>query len=65
MSERAAQAWLSSHHSVIPALEIHHRQALQTLEDHSKTVGDLAAVITPSGGATLQIGTAYIIRNSM
>ena len=55
MSERAAQAWLSSHHSVIPALEIHHRQALQTLEDHSKTVGDLAAVIMLDPGMSISL----------
>jgi HD-like signal output (HDOD) protein len=55
MSERAARTWLSAHHSVIPALETHHRLALQTLEDHSKTVGDLAAVIALDPGMSISL----------
>jgi len=55
MSERAARTWLSSHHNVIPALETHHRQALQTLDDHSKTVGDLAAVIALDPGMSISL----------
>jgi len=55
MSERAARTWLSSHHNVIPALETHHRQALQTLEDHSKTVGDLAAIIALDPGMSISL----------
>ena len=55
MSERAAQTWLSSHHNVIPALETHHRHALQILEDHSKTVGDLAAVIALDPGMSISL----------
>jgi HD-like signal output (HDOD) protein len=46
---------LSSHHDVIPALETHHRQALQTLEDHSKTVGDLATVIALDPGMSISL----------
>jgi hypothetical protein len=55
MSEQAARNWLSSHHSVIPALEINHRQALQILDDHSKTVGDLAAVIALDPGMSISL----------
>ena len=55
MSERAARTWLSSHHDVIPALETYHRQALQTLEDHSKTVGDLATVIALDPGMSISL----------
>jgi len=55
MSERAARTWLSAHHSVIPALETHHRLALKTLEDHSKTVGDLAAVIALDPGMSISL----------
>jgi HD-like signal output (HDOD) protein len=55
MSERAARAWLSSHHSVIPALATHHRQALQTLDDHRKTIGDLAAVIALDPGMSISL----------
>jgi HD-like signal output (HDOD) protein len=55
MSERAARTWLSAHHNVIPALETHHRQALQILDDHSKTVGDLAAVIALDPGMSISL----------
>jgi hypothetical protein len=55
MSERAARTWLSSHHDVIPALEVLHRQALETLEDQSKTVGDLAAIIALDPGMSVSL----------
>ena len=55
MSERAAQTWLSSHHDVIPALDTHHRKALQILDDHRKTVGDLAAVIALDPGMSISL----------
>ena len=55
MSERAAQTWLSSHHNVIPALETHHRHAMQIVGDHRKTVGDLAAVIALDPGMSISL----------
>ena len=55
MSQQAAQSWLSSHQNSIPALEIHHRQALQTLEDHSKTVQDLAEIIALDPGMSISL----------
>jgi len=55
MSERAARTWLSSHHDVIPALEVLHRQALETLEDQNKTVGDLAAIVALDPGMSVTL----------
>ena len=55
MTDQAARTWLSSHHDIIPALEHHHRQALDILEDHSKTVRDLADVITLDPGLSLSL----------
>lgn len=55
MSEQAARTWLSSHHDVIPALEVLHRQALETLEDQSKTLGDLAAIIALDPGMSVSL----------
>lgn len=55
MSEQAARTWLSSHHDVIPALEVLHRQALETLEDQNKTVGDLAAIIALDPGMSVTL----------
>ena len=55
MSERAAQSWLSSHHEFIPALEVFHHQALETLENHSKTVSDLADVIALDPGMSISL----------
>ncbi len=55
MSEQAARSWLSSHNDVIPALEIYHRWALQTLEDQTKTVGDLANIIALDPGLSASL----------
>jgi HD-like signal output (HDOD) protein len=55
MTEQAAQSWLSSHHNIIPALEVYHRQALETLEDHTKTVGDLADIIALDPGMSVSL----------
>ncbi|MCP4982572.1 MAG: HDOD domain-containing protein [Gammaproteobacteria bacterium] len=55
MSEQAARSWLSTHHELIPALEISHREALETLEDHSKTVADLADIIALDPGMSLSL----------
>jgi HD-like signal output (HDOD) protein len=55
MSERAARTWLSSHHDVIPALQVLHRHALETLEDQSKTVGDLASIIALDPGMSVSL----------
>ena len=45
MSAEAARSWLSSHQGIIPALDIHHAQALNILEDHARTVRDLAEIV--------------------
>ncbi len=55
MSEQAARSWLSSHNDIIPALEIYHGWALQTLEDHTKTVGDLADIIALDPGLSASL----------
>ena len=55
MSEKAASSWLSSHHEVVPALEIYHRQALETLEDRSKTIRDLADIIALDPGMSISL----------
>ena len=55
MSEQAARSWLSSHHDIIPAVEIYHRQALAILEDHTKTVRDLADVVAMDPGMSVSV----------
>lgn len=55
MTEQAAQSWLSSHRNSIPAVEIFHRQALATLEDHNKTVHDLAEIVALDPGMSISL----------
>ncbi len=55
MSEQAARSWLSSHHDIIPALEIYHRQALETLENHTRTVRDLADIVALDPGMSVSL----------
>ena len=55
MTEHAARAWLAAHHKIMPALEVFHRQALETLEDHSKTIRDLAAIIALDPGMSVSL----------
>ena len=55
MSEGTARTWLSQHHDIIPALEIHHRRALQLLRDRSGTLRDLADVIALDPGMSLSL----------
>ncbi|MDH3389237.1 MAG: HDOD domain-containing protein [Gammaproteobacteria bacterium] len=55
MTEQAARNWLSSHRGVIPALEVHHRRALEVLEDHSCTIRDLADVIALDPGMSVSV----------
>ncbi len=55
MTAEAAQAWLSAHPQPLPALEIHHRRALAILENHTKTVGDLADVIALDPGMSVSL----------
>ena len=55
MTEQAARSWLTDHHEFLPALEVFHRQALETLEDHSKTVRDLADIIALDPGLSVSL----------
>ncbi len=55
MSEQAARSWLSTHHDIIPAVEVYHRQALAILEDHTKTVRDLADVVALDPGMSVSV----------
>ena len=55
MSEQAARNWLSSHHDIIPSLEVHHRQALEILEDQTRTVRELADVIALDPGMSVSL----------
>jgi len=55
MSEESARTWLSHHHDIIPALEVNHRRALQTLEDHSRTLRDLADVVVLDPGMSVSL----------
>ena len=59
MSEESARTWLSRHHDIIPALEVNHRRALQILEDHSRTLGDLAEVILLDPGMSVSLYHEY------
>jgi hypothetical protein len=55
MTETAAQTWLSSHHDIIPALEVNHRRALEILENHTRTLRDLAEVIVLDPGMSVSL----------
>ena len=55
MTAEAAQNWLSARQQPLPALEIHHRQALAILENHAKTVSDLADVIALDPGLSVSV----------
>ena len=55
MSEESARTWLSSHHDVIPALEVNHRRALETLENHARTLRDLADIIQLDPGMSVSL----------
>ena len=55
MTETAARTWLSSHHDIIPALEVNHRRALEILEDHARTLRDLADVIVLDPGMSVSL----------
>lgn len=55
MTERAAQSWLSSHNGFIPALDVHQRQAFETLENPAKNLADLAEVITLDPGMSVSL----------
>ena len=55
MSQKTVQSWLLKHHEFVPALEVFHRQALENLNDHSKTVGDLANIIVLDPGMSVSL----------
>ena len=55
MTAEPAQTWLSAHRQPLPALEIHHRQALAILENHTSTVSDLADVIALDPGMSVSV----------
>ena len=55
MTEQAARSWLTEHHEFLPALEVFHRRALETLEDHNKTVRDLADIIVLDPGLSVSL----------
>ena len=55
MIEDKAGRWLSSHHDIIPALEIHHHNALETLADQGKTLRDLADIIALDPGMSVSL----------
>lgn len=55
MSEESARNWLSHHHDIIPALEVNHRRALEILEDHTRTLRDLADVIVLDPGMSVSL----------
>ncbi|MEM7561519.1 MAG: HDOD domain-containing protein [Pseudomonadota bacterium] len=50
-----AQTWLSSHNNAIPALDLHHQQAIEFLGSKSRTLGDLAVVIARDPGMCLAL----------
>jgi len=55
MTEQAARGWLSSRPEILPALEIHHRDAVETLHDQRKTVADLARIISLDPGMSISL----------
>ncbi len=58
--QAAAQQWLSSHQGTIPALDIHHREALLHLTNQNRTRGDLAAIIARDPGMSISL---YLLVN--
>ncbi len=55
MTAEAAQTWLSARPHTLPAIELHHRQAMAILENHAKTVSDLADVIALDPGMSVSV----------
>ena len=55
MSEQAARTWLTKHNRVVPALQIHHRRAIEILEDRGKTLRDLSEVVAADPGLCISL----------
>jgi HD-like signal output (HDOD) protein len=55
MLESAAKTWLAKHNKTIPALDILHHRALETLNDKTATISDLAVIITLDPGMSISL----------
>jgi len=55
MLESAAKTWLAKPNKMIPALDILHRRALETLNDKTATFSDLAVIITLDPGMSISL----------
>ena len=55
MSDSAAKIWVSEHQDKIPALDFFHHRALETLNNRTATVSDLADIITLDPGMSISL----------
>ena len=55
MSDSAAKAWLSSHNKPVPALDIFHQNALETLDNETAPLADLADIISLDPGMSIAL----------
>jgi len=55
MLESAANTWLAKHNKTIPALEVLHRRALETLNDKTATISDLADIVAPDSCMSISL----------
>ncbi len=53
MSDSAAKTWLSSHKKPVPALDVLHQKALETLKSKTATLSDLADIISLDPGMSI------------
>ncbi|MFT5662655.1 MAG: HD-like signal output (HDOD) protein [Gammaproteobacteria bacterium] len=55
MSDSAARAWLSSHKKPVPALDVLHQKALETLKSTTASLSDLADIISFDPGMSIAL----------
>jgi hypothetical protein len=55
MSDRTAKAWLSSHKKPVPALNVFHKKALETLNSKTATLSDLADITSFDPGMSIAL----------
>lgn len=55
MSDSAAKTWLSSHKKPVPALDIFHQKALETLKSKTASLSDLADIISLDPGMSITL----------
>jgi HD-like signal output (HDOD) protein len=64
MSDRAAKTWLSSHKKPVPALDVLHQKALETLKSKTATLSDLADIISLDPGMSIGLFEKMNVRRT-